>query len=590
MSAGAPDITFGQAHPGALLVAARRRLIALAPHRDDYTGLSRSWRRDLLAGLTVAIVALPLALGFGVSSGLGAAAGLVTAVVAGAVAAVLGGSHLQVSGPTGAMTVVLLPVVARFGPELVPVVAIMAGGIVVLAGVLGLGRLVAYIPWPVVEGFTVGIGVVIALQQVPLALDTPAAPGTNAAAVALKTLGSVDWSAAVAPLALVALAIALMVALPRLRRGLPASLVAVVAATLVAELAHLDVDRIGTLPASLPAPHLPVVDLQTTSALFSSALAVAALAALESLLSARVADGMADDLPRTKPNRELVGQGLANVASGLFGGLPATGAIARTAVNVRSEARTRVAALSHAVMLAAVVYHAAPLVGRIPLAALAAVLLVTAARMVDVSTAVAICRSGRSGAAVFLTTLVVTVAFDLVLAVEVGVAVAAVLALRAVARASGLHREDAPDEVLRADDERALLHEHIAVYRIDGALFFADVRRFLDELTQVSDVRVVVLRLSSVSMLDTSGAYALAQIVADLQHRGIVVLLKGLRPQHRRVVESVGVLDALAHEKHLFDDLGTALEHARSHVSRERATMGAAAHGGRTHPTTSEEP
>ncbi|MCR6689848.1 SulP family inorganic anion transporter [Cellulomonas sp.] len=586
----APRVTSAaRAHPGALLVAARRRFTALAPRRDDYTGLARSWRRDLLAGLTVAIVALPLALGFGVSSGLGAAAGLVTAVVAGAVAAVLGGSHLQVSGPTGAMTVVLLPVVARFGPESVPVVAIMAGGIVVLAGVLGLGRLVAYIPWPVVEGFTVGIGVVIALQQVPLALGTPAAHGTNAALVAARTLTAVDWSAAVAPLALVALSVALLVVLPRVRRGLPASLVAVVVATLVAELAHLDVDRIGALPRSLPAPHVPVIDATTTSVLFSSALAVAALAALESLLSAHVADGMADDLPRTRPNRELVGQGLANVASGLFGGLPATGAIARTAVNVRSGARTRLAALSHAAVLAGVVYLAASWVGRIPLAALAAVLLVTAARMVDVSTAAAICRSGRSGATVFVATLVVTVVFDLVLAVEVGVAVAAVLALRAVARASGLHREDAPDEILHADDERALLHEHIAVYRIDGALFFADVRRFLDEIALVSDVRVVVLRLSSVSVLDTSGAHALAQIVADLQHRGIVVLLKGLRPQHRRVVESVGVLDVLAHEHHLFDDLEEALAHARSHVRRARATMGAAASPGTGPGTTKPE-
>ena len=571
-----PDVTFGQAYPGALLVAARRRVTALAPHRDDYAGASRSWRRDLLAGLTVAIVALPLALGFGVSSGLGAAAGLVTAVVAGTVAALLGGSHLQVSGPTGAMTVVLLPVVARFGPESVPVVAIMAGGIVVLAGVLGLGRLVAYIPWPVVEGFTVGIGVVIALQQVPLALDTPAAAGTNAAVVAVQTIGAVDWAAAVAPLGLVAVSVVLMVVLPRVRRGLPASLVAVVAATLVAELADLDVDRIGALPSALPAPHLPVVDAQTTSALFSSALAVAALAALESLLSAHVADGMADDLPRTKPNRELVGQGLANVCSGLFGGLPATGAIARTAVNVRSGARTRLAALSHAVILAGVVYVAAPWVGRIPLAALAAVLLVTAARMVDVSTAVAICRSGRSGAAVFATTLAVTVAFDLVLAVEVGVAVAAVLALRAVARASGLHREDAPDEVLPADEEHALLHEHIAVYRIDGALFFADVRRFLDELALVSDVRVVVLRLGNVRVLDASGANALVEIIDDLRRRGIVVLLKGLRPEHRRLAQSLGVIDAHADERHLFDDLDDALAHARAHVRRSlgTATMG----------------
>ncbi len=547
----------------------RRQLAGVLPRRDDYADLPRSWRRDLVAGVTVAVVALPLALGFGISSGLGAAAGLVTAVVAGALAAVLGGSHLQVSGPTGAMTVVLVPVVARHGAESVAAVAIMAGGLVVLGGLLGLGRLVGYIPWPVVEGFTFGIGIVIALQQVPLALDTPRAEGENALVVAVRTLGDVDWAAAAPALGVVAGVVAVMVVLPRIRRGLPASLVAVALATVVAEVAHLDVDRIGALPAALPGPHLPMLDLATTSALFSSALAIAALAALESLLSARVADGMADDIGRTQPDRELVGQGLANVAAALFGGMPATGAIARTAVNVRSGARTRVSALMHALVLAGVVYLGAGLVSRIPLSALAGVLLVTAMRMVDVRTAVAICRSGRSEALVLIATLVVTVAFDLVLAVEVGVAVAAVLALLAVARSSGLHRESVPDDdSVDADSEHALLHEHIAVYRIDGALFFADVRRFLDELALVTDVRVVVLRLSSVRVLDASGANALAEIVDDLRHRGIVVLLKGLRPEHRRVVESVGVLARLDHERHLFTDLDDALDHARAHVRR----------------------
>lgn len=571
--------------PAAVASALRstwQRVQALSPRRSDYADLPRSWRHDLLAGITVAIVALPLALGFGVSSGLGAAAGLVTAVVAGFAAAVLGGSHLQVSGPTGAMAVVLLPVVARHGAEAVPVVAIMAGGLVLLAGVLGIGRLVAYIPWPVVEGFTCGIGVVIALQQVPLALDTPRAPGENAGLVALRTIGVTDWSRAVAPLALVALVVAVMVVLPRWRKGVPASLVAVVLATLVAEVAGLDVDRIGVLPDTLPGPQVPVVDVATTSALFSAALAVAALAALESLLSARVADGMADDIERTRPNRELFGQGVANVASGLFGGLPATGAIARTAVNVRAGARTRVAALTHALVLAAIIYLAGPLVGTIPLSALAGVLLVTAARMVDLPTARAICRSGRAGALVFCVTLAVTVVFDLVMAVEVGVAVAAVLALRAIARSSGLHREPLPDQAeeaqerLTADTEHALLNEHIAVYRIDGALFFADVRRFLDELALVSDVRVVVLRLGNVRVLDASGANALVEIIDDLRRRGMVVLLKGLRPEHRRLAESLGVIDALADERHLFDHLDDALAHARAHVRR---TLGAGTTG-----------
>lgn len=543
-----------------------------APRREDYAGLRRSWRSDLLAGLAVMVVALPLALGFGVTSGVGAAAGLATAIVAGLVAAVLGGSHLQVSGPTGAMTVVLVPIVARYGPESVPTVAIMAGGIVVLAGVLGVGRLVQFIPWPVVEGFTAGIGVIIAMQQVPLALDISQDPdrpgGENAALVGLRSLVHADWLDALPAIGLTVAVAALMVLLARWRRSLPAALIAVVVATVVAELARLDVDRIGAIPASLPTPRVPVLTPEATSTLFSAALAVAALAALESLLSARVADGMADDLPRTDPDRELFGQGLANVASGIFGGLPATGAIARTAVNVRGGARTRVASASHAVFLGVVVLAAAPLVAHVPLAALAGVLIVTAVRMVDRHAARAIWRSGRADALVFTLTLAVTIVFDLVAAVQAGVAVAAVLALRAVALQAKLHREEVPVE-LDADAEHALLAEHIAVYRIDGALFFGDTHRFLDELTQVADVRVVILRLSGIRMLDSTGAHMLSEVVRTLQGKGIVVLLKGLPPRHRRVMESVGVLGELQHSAHAFTDLAAAVEHARSHVRRE---------------------
>ena len=541
------------------------------PRRSDYTMLRTTWRADAIAGVTVAIVALPLALGFGVTSGMGAAAGMVTAVIAGFVAAVLGGSNLQVSGPTGAMTVVLVPIVARYGPESVATVAIMAGGLVLLAGIVGLGRLVAYIPWPVVEGFTMGIGVIIAAQQIPLALDTPKAEGENAGLVALRTLAVVDWSVAWVPLGLVALVVALMLLLPRVRRTLPASLVAVVVVTLVAELADLDVSRIGAIPSSLPAPSLPTLTPEATGSLVSAALAVAALAALESLLSARVADGMNDDLPRTDPNRELFGQGVANVAAGLFGGMPATGAIARTAVNVRAGGRTRASSALHAVVLAVIIYTAGPLVARVPLAALAGVLLVTAARMVDLATARSICRSGPSGTTVFLLTLATTVVFDLVVAVELGVALAAILALRAVAKASGLHREELDLREVDVASERALLREHIAVYWIDGALFFADVRRFLDELSLVADVRVVILRLSGVRVLDTSGANALAEIVGDLQRRGIVVLLKGLRPEHQRLVEAVGVFTELQDRAHVFETLDAAVEHARSHVHRAEA-------------------
>ncbi|PFG33339.1 SulP family inorganic anion transporter [Sanguibacter antarcticus] len=553
---------------------ARTRLAARTlPRRSDYAGLRRSWRGDLIAGVTVSVVALPLALGFGVTSGVGARAGIITAIVAGIVAGFFGGSNLQVSGPTGAMTVVLVPVVAQYGPSSVVVVSIMAGIVVVAVGLLGMGRLVNYIPWPVVEGFTFGIGAIIFLQQVPLALDTTAAAGENTAVVAVRTLAATAWPDALPALGVVLLVIATMLLITRVRRTLPASLFAIVAATIVAHVAHLDVRTIGALPAILNAPHLPSTDLETVRSLVSAALAVAALAALESLLSAQVADGMADDIPRTQPNRELVGQGLANIASGLFGGMPATGAIARTAVNLRSGAHTRVAAITHAVALAAIVLAAAPLVAQIPLSALAGVLIVTALRMIDLRTARSILRSTRSDGLVFALTAFATMAFDLITAVGLGVLAAILLALRALARASHLDRVPVHDTEVSTEDEHQLLSEHIAVYRIDGALFFADARRFLDELLEVTDVHVVILRLKNVTMLDASGANALSQLVQDLARHHVAVLVKGLRPEHRHVMASVGVLAELERRNHLFVDLDTAIEHARKHVRRAQAAI-----------------
>ncbi|HEX5534989.1 MAG TPA: SulP family inorganic anion transporter [Actinomycetales bacterium] len=569
-----------------------RHAIRLLPRRSDYAELPRSWRYDLMAGITVGVVALPLALAFGVTSGLGAEAGLITAIIAGVVAAVFGGSNLQVSGPTGAMTVVLLPVVARHGVGAVMAVAVIAGLVITAMGLLGLGRAVSYIPWPVVSGFTVGIATIIGLQQVPFALDVPTPDGENTALVALKAVALAAHPRLISALALVALVIAVMLVLPRIRRTLPASLIAVVVATVAAELLNLPVARIGAIPNAMPAFAVPALDSGTVSALLSSALAVAALGAIESLLSARVADGMTDTT-KTDPDRELVGQGLANVASGLFGGMPATGAIARTAVNVRAGARTRVSSIVHSVVLVAVVLFGSGLVAVIPLPALAGVLIVTAFRMVEPRTVLAIWRTTRSDALVMAATALATVVFDLIVAVEIGIGVAALLALRSVARASGARLEpikglvpavrldqeatvdgtgpiDPVDENERidAETELALLHENIAVYRIDGALFFGAAQRFLDELATVGDVRVVVLRLSNVKVVDATGANALAQIVADLERRGSTVLIKGVRPQHLPILRAVGVLDELAHERHLFDTLDDALEHARLHVRR----------------------
>jgi SulP family sulfate permease len=414
------------AGPGGL-----RRLL---PQRADWLAVRRSPRRDLLAGVTVAVVALPLALAFGVTSGLGAQAGLVTAVVAGAVAAVFGGSNLQVSGPTGAMTVVLVPVVQRFGAAGVLMVGALAGLILIGLAVARLGRYVRYLPTPVIEGFTAGIAVVIALQQVPAALGVAGAEGDRVWAVAADAVAIFLRAPHPAPI-LVALGVAALMLLgARWRPGVPFSLLGVAMATVLAETAPVDLARIGALPTGLPSPTLDFLDPGAVGTLLPSALAVAALAGLESLLSATVADGMTVN-ERHDPDRELFGQGLANLVTPLFGGIPATAAIARTAVNVRAGAGSKLASLTHAVALAVIVLVAAPLVSRIPLAALAGVLLATTVRMVEAGSLWALARSTRGDALVLVLTLAVTVIFDLVTAVAVGIGVAVVVALRAVANA-----------------------------------------------------------------------------------------------------------------------------------------------------------
>lgn len=553
----------------------RRALVApltrLLPRRSDYAGLRRSWKGDVLAGVTVGVVALPLALAFGITSGLGATAGLMTAIVAGFVAAVFGGSNVQVSGPTGAMTVVLVPLVAKYGPDSVYLVGIMAGVIVLGAALARLGRLLAYIPWPVIEGFTVGIAVIIFLQQVPNALGVAKPDGENPAVVAGRAVADATGNASWATIGLLALTVAVMLVVPRIHRSLPSSLIAVAVATVVAATTGASVALIGSLPDSIPAPSLPAMSVGQMRDLLGAAFAVAALAAIESLLSAKVADGMADT-GRHDPDRELFGQGLANLASPLFGGMPATGAIARTAVNVRSGARTRVSAIVHAAVLVGVVLFAGPLVAKIPLAALAGVLMVTAVRMVELHNVRAVLRSTRTDAVVLVLTAAATIVFDLIVAVEIGIALAALFALRAVARTSSATAVPVSGNAeLDVDDERELLDAGIVAYRIDGAMFFGAAQRFLTELTAVSDVRVVILRLPDMQVLDATGAQALGEIVSELEARGITVLLKGPRPEHLKILESVGVLDRLAHENHLFTDLDLAVAHARVHAARGRA-------------------
>ena len=552
-------------HAGTTWVrAAASRTVVLLPRAADWSHARPG--RDLSAGLMVGLVALPLALGFGVSSGVGAGAGLVTAIVAGAVAAIFGGSRVQVSGPTGAMTVVLVPIIAAYGTHGVLVVGLLAGLILIGLGYAGAGRFIRYVPVPVVEGFTVGIALIIGLQQLPSALGVH----VHAERVILLAWRAVQaWFAdpVWAPFAMSVAVVVLILALTRVRRGLPVALIAVVLATVANSVFNLGAEPIGSIPHGLPAPSFPTVPWAHLDALLLPAIAVAALAALESLLSARVADAMSVG-QRHDSDRELVGQGLANLVAPLFGGIPATAAIARTAVNVRAGATSRLASLIHAAVLLLVVLVAARWVGEIPLAALAGVLIATALHMVRVSSLMALVRATGGDAAVLAITAVSTVAFDLVTAVIVGLVVAGFVALRQTASTARL--DEIPlDQGEHSAEERSLLDDHIVAYRLDGPLFFAAAHDFLLELTDVNQVRVVILRLSRVTTIDATGAHVLADTIGRLEGRGVTVLLTGVQPQHERVLRQLGVYDGLAHERHIFVTTPEAIAHARVHAARQ---------------------
>ncbi|WP_293695933.1 SulP family inorganic anion transporter [uncultured Agrococcus sp.] len=545
----------------------RRRIAKLLPSVGDYRNFRRSWKGDLVAGVTVGVVALPLALGFGVSSGLTPAEGLVTAIVAGFVAAVFGGSNVQVSGPTGAMAVILLPIVASHGSGTVATVAILAGLMVLLGGAIGLGRAVSVIPWPVIEGFTLGIAVIIGLQQIPLLAQSggvgDAPHSSNAIVAAVESVMRADpvyllWAAGAA-----AIVIASMLLVERINPMIPGSLIGIAIATVLAVLIPNPLAIIGAIPNSLPAPSIPEISPDGLAPLIGPAAAVAALAAVESLLSARVAATLADT-GRYQPDRELVGQGLASIGSGLFGGMPATGAIARTAVNVRSGGRSRVSAIVHAVVLLLVVLLISKPIELVPLAALGGVLLLTAWRMVSRATVMSVMRSTKADALAFVLTAIVTVSFDLIIAVGIGVLVAGFFTVRNLAKQARAELETVPGPYVEGD-------EAIAVIRMDGPIIFASADRIHDMVVDdTSEPVVVILRMSKLELLDATGAHILSEIVRALERRGITVLIKGIQPRHEGLMRSVGVLRALRHHKHLFTDLDAAIEHARSHVRRAR--------------------
>jgi SulP family sulfate permease len=465
------------------------------------------------------------------------------------------------------MTVVLVPIVAAFGPGAILVVGLLAGLVLLGLALSGAGRAMRYVPVPVIEGFTLGIAVIIAIQQVPAALGIDAA-GEGVVPGAIDAARRWIATPHLVPIVVALAVAAAMVIARRIRPGMPVSLAAVAIATIVAMLARLDLQRIGTLPAALPLPALPAIDPAHIGALLLPAVAVAALAGLESLMCATVADAMTVG-ERHDPDRELFGQALANLAVPLFGGVPATAAIARTAVNVRSGARSRLAAVTHSAVLLLVVLFATQWVAEIPLAALAGVLLATAIQMIERSSIAALLHSTRGDALVLVLTAGATIALDLVTAVILGMLAAGAFALQQVAshaRLEALPLDHADHEA----EERSVFDEDIIVYRLEGSLFFGAAHAFLLGLAEVRSVRVVVLRMSRVATLDATGASVLGDAIKQLEGRGICVILSGIRKEHARTLQRLGVYGELATERHLFAHTPDAIAHARVHAARGR--------------------
>ncbi|MET0620778.1 MAG: sulfate permease [Thermoanaerobaculia bacterium] len=537
----------------------------------------RQFLADLQAGVVVGIVAIPLAIAFAIASGVPPETGLVTAAVAGLLISFLGGSRVQIGGPTGAFVVIVSGIVARHGIDGLTICTILAGIFLVILGLARFGAAIKFIPYPVVTGFTSGIAVIIFSSQIRdlLGLRMTSVPAPffekmSAYAASLPT-------ASPAAVAVAAGSLAILLGWPRVSRTVPAPIVAILAGSVLVALLGLPVETIGTrfgeIRASIPAPRLPSVTLERIRELFSPAVTVALLAGIESLLSAVVADGMIGS--RHKSNVELVAQGVANVASGLFGGMPATGAIARTATNVKAGGRTPVAGMTHAAVVAAAFLFLGKWARYIPLATLAAILVVVAYHMSEWRAFTQLFRTPKSDVAVLLTTFLLTVLIDLTVAVQVGVVLAAFLFIKRMADVTnvGMVTEewnDVPDGTMRGDAEgvaRRSIPAGVEVYEVNGPFFFGAADQIKDVLHFVAKKpKVFILRMRNVPAIDASGIRVLDDLFRSFSHQHIRFLISGIRAQPLEALERAGKLDEYGRQTFVAT-IDEALEVATRHVA-----------------------
>lgn len=533
---------------------------------------------DLMAGVIVGIVALPLAIAFGIASGVTPEKGLFTAIIAGFIISLLGGSKVQIGGPTGAFIVIVYGIVQEFGISGLAIATMIAGVMLICMGIFKLGSIIKFIPFPVVVGFTSGIALTIFTTQIKdlLGLQTGELPGDfiHKWITYGKFIGTINYWA----LGVSLLSILIIVITPKFSKKIPGSLLAIVIVTLIVyflreKFGITGIETIGdrfTINASLPHAETPTISFAVIQSLLPTAFTIAMLGAIESLLSATVADGVIGDSHNS--NTELIAQGIANVITPIFGGIPATGAIARTMTNINNGGRTPVAGIIHAIVLLLILLFLGNLTRHIPMSCLAGVLVIVSYNMSEWRTFKALLRNSKSDVAVLVTTFLLTIIFDLTIAIEIGLLLAVVLFLRRISETTSISvfKNDINSAEYvegNADTEKLTLPKGVEVYEIEGPFFFGVASKFEETMKQIGDKPMIrIIRMRKVPFIDSTGLHNLTNLIKLSKKDKIHILLSGVNPQVRESLEKSGIAEMLS-EENICENITEAIEKAEKYVA-----------------------
>lgn len=524
--------------------------------------------KDLMSGIIVGIVALPLAIAFGIASGVSPERGLITAIIGGFIISFFGGTKVQIGGPTGAFIVIVYGIVESYGTSGLIVATMMAGIMMFVMGALKWGNIIKFMPYPIIVGFTSGIALTIFSTQIKdlfgMSIDKVPADFLAKWVVYFQNISSTNWIA----LTIGVVSIALIFLWPKVSKKIPGSLVAIVFITVVVYalrefLGITDIETIGdrfTIQASLPAPETPVINMDLIRSLFPSAFTIAMLGSIESLLSAMVADGVIGD--RHNSNQELMAQGLANIVVPFFGGIPCTGAIARTMTNINNGGRTPVAGIIHAFILLLILLFLGPLTKFIPMACLAGVLVVVSYNMSEWRQFKALLKMPKSDVSVLLITFFLTVLFDLTIAIEVGVVLAVVMFIRRIMETSEVSviNEEMQQDVYAENDEKLSIPNGVAVYEVNGPFFFGVANKFEEQMDLMGEhPKVRIIRMRKVPFIDTTGIHNLKNLCESAKREGTITVLSGVNPKVQHVLEQSS-FDHLIGQQNICPDIYTALD------------------------------